>query len=270
MKELIISEIKQIDEIKFNFEELKEQAENAVKSYGKETYTLETIKVAKEDRATLNKLKTAIEDKRKEIKKQINEPYEVFAIKVKELVEIIDKPILLIDSQIKNFEETAKNEKLEQILSVFEIIAKPLGKLINSNNVFNEKWLNATYKIKDIEQEISDYVVSIQTGIATIKELGTEFEQEAIAELISTNNLSSAISKAASLKSQKENLLKLQQEKVAELPKEEVKEEPKEVVKETVAIFTVTLQLTATRDELIKVRNYLEANNIKFERTDKE
>ena len=266
MKELIINEIKPIEEIRFNFEELKEQAENAVKNYGKETYTVDTIKVAKEDRTILNKLKAAIEDKRKEIKKQINEPYVKFEEKVKELVAIIDKPILLIDSQIKNFEETAKNEKLEQIAQAFEIIAKPLGNLISSSNVFKDQWLNATYKLKDIEQEISDYVLNIQTGIATIKQLGTEFEQEAIAELISTNNLSSAISKAASLKTQKENLLKLQQEKVAELPKEK----PKETIKETVAVFTITLQLTATRDELIKVRNYLEVNNIKFEKIDKE
>ena len=41
-------------------------------------YTADQIKDAKKDRAKLNKFVTALEDKRKEIKKQVMQPYTAF------------------------------------------------------------------------------------------------------------------------------------------------------------------------------------------------
>ena len=93
-----------IQAIEFNFDELKTELSTRLEKYNNLTYTEETIKQAKDDRAGLNKFKEAIETRRKEIKNLCLKPYNDFEAKVKELTGLIDQPILAIDSQIKNFD----------------------------------------------------------------------------------------------------------------------------------------------------------------------
>ena len=69
----------------------------------------EGIKESKADKAKLNYLKAALEDKRKEVKKQCLQPYENFEKNIKELVALIDAPIRAIDSQLKEIENANNN-----------------------------------------------------------------------------------------------------------------------------------------------------------------
>lgn len=107
----IIQPTKFIEKIEFNFEEIKKSLESKLENYQSLVYNDTEILSAKKDRAELNKLKTDIENKRKEIKNQCLKPYEEFEIKIKELVALVEKPIKEIDSQVKNYEETQKEEK---------------------------------------------------------------------------------------------------------------------------------------------------------------
>ena len=87
--------------IDFNFEELKGQLAESLALYTGLVVTEDGIKGAKEDRAKLNKLREALENKRKEVKRECMAPYTDFEAKVKELVGLIDQPIAAIDAQLK-------------------------------------------------------------------------------------------------------------------------------------------------------------------------
>ena len=87
--------------IDFNFEELKGQLAESLALYTGLVVTEDGIKGAKEDRAKLNKLREAMENKRKEVKRECMAPYTDFEAKVKELVGLIDQPIAAIDAQLK-------------------------------------------------------------------------------------------------------------------------------------------------------------------------
>lgn len=91
--------------IDFNFEELKGQLAESLALYTGLVVTEDGIKGAKEDRAKLNKLREALENKRKEVKRECMTPYTDFEAKVKELVGLIDQPIAAIDAQLKEYEE---------------------------------------------------------------------------------------------------------------------------------------------------------------------
>ena len=78
--------------IDFNFEELKGQLAESLALYTGLVVTEDGIKGAKEDRAKLNKLREALENKRKEVKRECMAPYTDFEAKVKELVGLIDQP----------------------------------------------------------------------------------------------------------------------------------------------------------------------------------
>ena len=75
--------VKQID---WNFEELKKEITEKAEMYDSLVYTDENIKEAKADRAKLNKFIKVLEDKRKDVKKMMLEPYTQFESQVKELV----------------------------------------------------------------------------------------------------------------------------------------------------------------------------------------
>ena len=105
--------------IETNSEELKAWLTEKVKSYNALVVTPDTIKAAKDDKAALNKLRTALEERRKEVKKQCMAPYEDFERKYKELLALIDAPIASIDTQIKALDEQEQQEKYNRLKDYF-------------------------------------------------------------------------------------------------------------------------------------------------------
>lgn len=167
-----------IKEISFNAEEIKTELAQRLEKYNGLVYSEENIKEAKADRATLNKFKDAIEGKRKEMKKACLAPYESFETKIKEITAMIDKPILAIDTQVKNYEQAKKDEKLEGIKTFYADRVGDLAELVPFDRVFNQKWLNATYKASEIEKEILELFARVESDLQVIGELQTEYEPQ--------------------------------------------------------------------------------------------
>ena len=165
-----------LKEITFNHEEIKNELAERLKKYQNLVYSGENIKSAKSDRANLNAFKNALEDRRIQIKKQCLEPYEEFERKIKDLVAMIDKPVQAIDTQIKNYEQLVKDEKKTGIKLYFDDKVGNLASLITFEKIFNDKWLNATYKSKDIEKEITDLFIKVESDLRVITELQSEHE----------------------------------------------------------------------------------------------
>ena len=89
-----------------NFQELKSTLETQLEVYKNIVYSADGVKAAKKDKAALNKLKKAIDDRRKEIKKAYMEPYLTVEAQAKELVALIDEPLRLITAFISQEEES--------------------------------------------------------------------------------------------------------------------------------------------------------------------
>ena len=83
--------------IDFNSEELKSELAPKLKFYKNLVVTEDSIKDAKSDRAKLNKLKSAFEDKRKEMKKICLAPYEELEKECKENTSMIDEASVSIN-----------------------------------------------------------------------------------------------------------------------------------------------------------------------------
>jgi len=202
--------------ISFNNEEIKQELVARLEKYNGLVYSEENIKDAKADRATLNKFKDAMENKRKEIKKACLKPYEDFEIKIKEIVALIDKPILAIDTQVKNFEQLKKDEKLDGIKQVYADRVGDLAKLVPFDKIFNQKWLNATYKAADIEKEIRDLFAKVENDLAVINGLQSEYELQIKDTYLKSFDLTAALQEKARLEDQAAKLAehkRLQEEK---------------------------------------------------------
>ena len=84
------------------------------------------------------------------------------------------QPIQARDTQLKDYDQIKQDETLEGIKAFFADKVGDLDKLIPFDKIYNPKWMNATYKEKDIQQEIQDLFIKVEDDLKAITELQTE------------------------------------------------------------------------------------------------
>lgn len=201
--ELKINEVVLPAPITFNYEELRTELLSKVSVYETMVYTEDQIKVAKTDRAALNRLKKALNDERIRQEKEYMQPFNTFKAQVGELVKIIDKSVSVVDKQVKEFEEQKKAEKLDAILEYFGIaLAEKLPSVpLNHRLVIEDKWLNASVSMKSIQEAIDSKLEQVSKDLAVIADLPSYgFEAEQMYK--QTLNLAKAVSEAHRLQEQ--------------------------------------------------------------------
>lgn len=268
--ELQVSEIQELKPIDFNYLELKENLEEKLVVYKNAVYTEDTIKEAKEDRAKLNKLSKAINDKKIEIKKEVLKPFEDFEIKTKELVAMIGEATANIDKQIKEFEDEKKDKKLQEIVSFFEKNAEELKEVLNFDKIYNVKWLNSTYKMTDIESEIKHVITKSRQDLVVIKNLNTEFEDSLIDFYFKSLNLTETMGEKTRLEEQKKKLEALQnlqkitknEEKATEVSQNITNNQQN--VQKSEELQQIDFRVWVTEEQKTLLREFLIKNNIKY------
>lgn len=202
--ELKINEVVLPAPITFNYEELRTELLQKVSVYETMVYTENQIKVAKSDRAALNRLKKALNDERIRQEKEYMQPFNSFKAQVGELVKIIDKSVTVVDKQVKEFEEQKKAEKLQQIQDFFNSKTFP-GNFdgLSFKQLFDEKWLNASVSMKSIQEAVDAKIEQISKDLAVIADLPSyAFEAEQVYK--QTLDLAKAVSEAHRLQEQAE------------------------------------------------------------------
>lgn len=261
-----------IKAIEWNYEELKAELSQKLEDYKGLVYTEEQIKEAKADRAKLNALATAIDSKRKEIKKQCLQPYEAFEAQIKDLLALIKEPVGLIDTQIKGYEEEKKKKKLEEVKALFEKLKDAAGEeleFVDFEQIFEEKFLNASISLKMVETVISNKFNSIKCNLKTIADL-KEYSFEATEVYKETLNLNEALEKAKYMvdiaekkKTEEERKEQEKNEEIKEVaPDLQEAEEPATDVKREWTAFEAYL----STEEAKMLASWLKLNNIKIRR----
>ena len=263
-----------IKAIEWNYEELKAELSQKLEDYKGLVYTEEQIKEAKADRAKLNALATAIDSKRKEIKKQCLQPYEQFEAQIKDLLAVIKEPVALIDSQIKGYEEEKKQKKLEEVKALFEKLKDAAGEeleFVSFEQIFEDKFLNASLSLKMVETVINNKFNAIKHDIKTIAEL-KEYSFEAAEVYKETLSLNEALEKAKYMVDIAEKK-KAEEERKEQENEEEIKgaasdpqeaEETADVKREWTAFEAY---LSAKEAKMLAA--WLKLNNIKIRRIEK-
>lgn len=191
--ELKVNEYQLPEQILFNYEELKAELTEKVQHYETLVYTDDQIKEAKADRATLNKLKKALSDERIRREREYMQPFNEFKSRINEIISIIDKPVAVIDKQIKEYEDTKKQEKLEEIKKLWSEMGAPDGMTLDK--VFNDRMLNSSFNMKHVKQCFIDAIDRFNRDMAVLVNL-PEYSFEAQQEYISSLDLSKAMNEA--------------------------------------------------------------------------
>lgn len=179
--------------IDWNKEQIAEGINAIVADYQNLAYSEDQLQEAKKDRAKLNKLKKEIEDRRKQVKKIVNLPYDLFEKEVAEVSTALTEAISGIDQQIKGFEEKEKERKKAEILSLFSEALGDLSGKVDSTKLFNASWLNASVSMKRVKEEIDAKVQTIRSGYEYISNLADDEKVIAIAEYEKSYDIGMAI-----------------------------------------------------------------------------
>ena len=192
--------------IKWNKEELEAVVRHKIAAYQNVVYTEDNMKQAKADRAELNKLTKAIEERRKMVKKIINEPYDVFEAELKEILALIQEPVGIIDRQVKAFEDQQKEEKKRSIQKSYDEVIGDLAEVLPFERVFDIRYLNQTYKLATAQAEVKAKVEKVRTDLETIDSLESKYKLNAKDVYIKTLDLSKALAENKRLSDLEEKL----------------------------------------------------------------
>lgn len=159
---------KEIGSLTINYEELKKELAVSLEKYKGLVVTEDEITKAKATRASLNKVAKMIDERRKELKKEFLKPYEVVEAQTKELVSMINEVNSTIDEQIKEFERQEKFKKTQEISTLWNSFEYEKVKF---SQIFRDEWLNKTYSMKKIEEDMKAFIETVESGLKTIDSL---------------------------------------------------------------------------------------------------
>lgn len=257
-KEVAIMEIikeMQVGKINASFDALKTAVMEKVAVYEGVIYTEETVKVAKEDRAYLNKQAQELDAIRKTVKAEFLAPYTEFENKVKEIKAIIDNASAGIDAQVKTFEAEAKERKRAEVENLWKEKSD-----IDINRVFDPKWLNASASMSKIGGEMDKILEEFNNVRAALGlAFGGEILEKCYQKYIDTRNMNEVVEYGNDLK------------EVANVTPA-FEESDETVVKGTDEGFVVekkvvaTYKITATPTELLALESYMAKEGYKWQR----
>lgn len=252
--ELRINEVQLPEQITFNYEELKQELAEKLSTYETLVYSDEQIKEAKADKANLNKLKKALNDERIRREKEYMQPFNDFKAKINEIIGIIDKPIALIDKQVKEYEDKQKQDKMDKIKALWSEMDVPEG--LTLERVFDDRMLNVSYGMNHVKQKMLDDIKRFNRDMETLAGL-PEFGFEAQQEYIRTFDLNKALAEGqrmaqiAKAKAEREEAM----QKIEEEQKAKAAEEAKKA-----AFPDDAMNLPVTEEEIAQSRQeYIDA-----------
>ena len=202
--ELNLEPIQAPSEIKFNYEELKNQLTSMAAEYKGLVFTESQLPEAKKDRAALNRMKKALNEARIQTQREYMAPFDEFKGRIDDLIRLVDEPVKEIDAQIKGFEEAAKEEKKEEIRKLF--METGFQNFVTPEMIWNEKWLNKSYSLMQIGEELTQWLNKIGKEVYTIHSLeGFSFEaMEVYKETLDLNRAIAEGQRLADIQKRKE------------------------------------------------------------------
>jgi hypothetical protein len=263
MNELQTINLEQTDITTWNFDRLKKELGEALSVYKTTVYTDETIKLAKDDKAKLAKVKKIIEDQRKAYKAKCLAPYEALEPQIKEIVGMVEEQRTAIDDVVKGFTERQKAEKEKSVREYYEKKAFILGDLATPlfEKLLNPKWLNASASRKKVEEEVQIAINNVLNDINAIKAMESPFVDTLLEKYVATLSLDEAKAKHTELVEAATKAGINQQQ--AEINSPIAQPEEKQVVANDEE--GITLKLYANQSQLEQVVDFMKAIGVNFE-----
>lgn len=215
--------------ISCNFEQVEKEIQSVLSEFKGAVFTEDSKPYAKKHVAALRAQKKIFQDNLREEKKKYMKPWEEIEAQAKRLISLYDEPINFINGQIDAFEEKRIAEKKKLIQQIYvESVSTPLRKYIPLERIYNKKWENATFKRKDIQEEISDAADRTQRDITMLTDMDSEAVEKALSLYRTNLDLTESISYIQRYERQKQEILAREEERRRREEEERIRREERE------------------------------------------
>jgi hypothetical protein len=265
-----------------NISEIENFVTERIKDYAPESY-MGDADMAKKDRAELNKAKKALGEARKSVIDRLMKPYRDFESRCKALEGLIDTASGKLDAIVK--EREAEEKEAKRALIQTEWDSRNFD-LVPLDKVFNPKWLNKTYKLTDIANEMTVIIERTYKDLKTIEKFADDAETLK-AHYLMCLDIGDTLDYGEELKKKRELAEREAKERAEREHIEHVNEQKKELAQEQKdfarkssvaglvadasgeelepAIGEYVLNVSVTESQLLGIKNYLNMQGIEFE-----
>ena len=237
--------------IKVNFEELENGLREKLAEYEGAVFTEESRTTAKGELANLRKLRKEIEDSRKQVKAEWMKQYDAFKVRVDGLLEIVDKPVNLIDSQLKEMEAVRVAKRKEDIQALYDSVIGEMQEYLSLEKIYDTKWENSSVKLPAVKKAMIELIGKVYEEVTTIKNMDSEVVPKALEMYKRDLSLANAVRYINNYESQRLEILRREEEKKRDLEIERIRREERERVAQEQQIREETRRETV--DELKSV-----------------
>lgn len=262
--------VKQLPEIFSQLDKASKIITNITKDLDLVECTEENKQEIKKNVQKLRAMKTQFEDRRKEIKKEINKPYEEFEDYYnKKIKGLLDNSIVTLDTKVKDIEISQINEKREELIEFLDQYREfyHIENILTSIDQVPIK-INLTNSVKSLKEAIIKFCEKISNDLECI--CSEEFRDDILLEYEKNGfDYSSARLTIINRNKQKE-ALKKKLEQVEEVVKEEEKvvEKVEEIIKPVEVVEEEELEITftvkATRTKLRELKEFMKEKEIEY------
>lgn len=262
--------VKQLPEIFSQLDVASKIITNMTKDIDLVECTEENKQEVKKNVQMLRAMKTGFENKRKEIKKEINKPYEEFEDYYnKKIKGLLDNSINTLDIKVKDIEATQINEKRDELQEFLDQYREfyHIENILTSIDQVPIK-INLTNSLKSLKEAIIKFCEKISNDLECI--CSEEFREDILLEY-QKNGFDYVNARLAIINRNKEKeALKKKLEQVEEVVKEEEKIEEKveEIIKPVEVVEEEELEITftvkATRTKLRELKEFMKEREIEY------
>ena len=111
-----------------------------------------------------------------------------------ELIEIINKPIGIIDYQVKEYEDNQRTQKIAEINRIYDSLIGDLQEDISLDSIYNDKWENIGTTLPSIEKGNYLKVKKSTKQFVIIKGMASDKSESALDNYFNDLDLPRAIS----------------------------------------------------------------------------
>ena len=274
-------EVQALPEIKWNYEEIKQYALDKAAEYKSIAYTDADVAAMKKDRADINRFIVALDNERKNKKKQYMEPYTVFEQQVKDALQPLKEAESYIKKGLDEIEQQYRDAKTEKMREYYEKHAGDLKELVPFTKTIREEYYKRAFTDKKLEQGYLDFFARIREELSALDELPERFRDKAAMKYMESFSISDALREGKRLEDL-ENLMRERKRKQeeqnlrndevvaptamhpsTEQPKKEQKQ-PEQASDQPEEVMHLDFRVWVTREQAMGLKQYLIDNNIKF------
>lgn len=272
-----------------NFSAVVASVRERLKTYDGLIITEAAIPQAKTEIAELRRIAKTASDLRISVKKEHEAKISETISQLKEITDLYTEAASKLDSQIKEYEDREKEAKTADIMAYWDSVIGRLRDFLSLQTVWNPKWLNKGYQMAQIRADIDAAVETALKGMRSILSMHTPHEQTLLRTFFSTLDLQRVLDEKTALDEQLALMEKQKAEREAQeaariaaenanaveephLPQESVSPSEAQSMLEEQKIasdanekqYTLCFKVIGTRNQILALREFLIANNIKF------